>query len=93
MRSFPCTSCGECCKNVHLSELTAYLDRGDGTCHHFDSIKNLCTIYKDRPLVCRVEDYYYQYLSNIYEWEEFIQLNLNICRTLQTQSESVVKFY
>lgn len=33
---FPCTACGQCCRNVHLSDQTAYLDRGDGTCLHFN---------------------------------------------------------
>ncbi|WP_442900031.1 YkgJ family cysteine cluster protein [Gilliamella apicola] len=33
---------------------------------HFDEVTNLCKIYKDRPLICRVEDYYETYLTNQY---------------------------
>ncbi|WP_386697645.1 YkgJ family cysteine cluster protein [Lonepinella sp. MS14436] len=76
---FPCYACGKCCQRVNRSEQTAFLDRGDGICHHFDLETNLCNIYSDRPLVCRVEEYYKQHLSHIYEWNEFVEMNLTIC--------------
>lgn len=79
---FPCTACGKCCRNVHLSEQTAYLSRGDGVCQYFDEQTNLCTIYESRPLVCRVEDYYKTYLSHIYTWDEFVKMNVEICNKL-----------
>ncbi|WP_273382184.1 YkgJ family cysteine cluster protein [Actinobacillus porcinus] len=79
---FPCTACGKCCRRVNLSEQTAYLDRGDGVCKHFDEQTNLCKIYENRPLVCRVEDYYKAHLSHLYSWDEFIKLNLEICHKL-----------
>ncbi|EKX95291.1 YkgJ family cysteine cluster protein [Aggregatibacter actinomycetemcomitans] len=82
LKSFPCTACGKCCRNVHLSDQTAYLNRGDGICQHFDTEKNLCKIYENRPLICRVEDYYKAHLSHIYEWDEFVKLNLEICQKL-----------
>lgn len=65
-----------------MSELTTYLDRGDGVCRHFDEQTNLCGIYAEKPLVCRVEDYYKTHLSHIYEWNEFVKLNLDICQKL-----------
>lgn len=79
---FPCTACGKCCRHVYLSEQTSYLDRGDGVCLYLDENTNLCAIYETRPIVCRVEDYYKKYLCNIYTWEEFVQINLDICRKL-----------
>jgi len=82
-RSFPCDACGQCCRNVNLSELTKYLDRGDGTCLNFNDTSKLCTIYEDRPQICRVKEYYEQNLSQIYEWEEFIELNTAICIQLK----------
>lgn len=85
MTSFPCTSCGKCCRRVNLSTATAYLDRGDGICYHFDIDTNLCTIYHDRPLVCRVEDYYKVHLSDKIEWDDFVKLNLSICDRLQKE--------
>ncbi|MGO2300854.1 YkgJ family cysteine cluster protein [Psychrobacter sp. AOP7-D1-15] len=79
---FPCTSCGKCCRRVNLSDLTSYLDRGDGTCHHFNEASNLCDIYADRPLICRVEDYYKTYLSDQIDWDDFVKINLDICEKL-----------
>ncbi|WP_439259257.1 YkgJ family cysteine cluster protein [Lonepinella sp. BR2930] len=79
---FPCNACGKCCQRVYLSEETAYLDRGDGTCQHFDDHSHLCTIYDKRPLVCRVEEYYKQNLSHIYQWDEFVKMNLKVCDLL-----------
>ncbi|WP_296191951.1 MULTISPECIES: YkgJ family cysteine cluster protein [unclassified Psychrobacter] len=85
--SFPCTSCGQCCKNVHFSELTDYLDRGDGTCRHFDDGSNLCLIYEDRPLICRIEDYYDEHLSHLYEWDGFVKMNLEVCEQLKCENK------
>lgn len=79
---FPCTACGKCCCRVNLSEQTSFLDRGDGICLHFDTNTNLCLIYENRPLVCRVEDFYKTHLSHIYTWDEFVKLNLEICQKL-----------
>lgn len=81
-KPFPCTACGKCCRNVGQSEQTAFLDRGDGVCYHFNEQTNLCSIYENRPLVCRVEEYYKTYLSDIYEWDEFVKINLEICEKL-----------
>ena len=75
-KSFPCTACGKCCQNVGKSEETALLDRGDG------EYTKLCLIYENRPLVCQVEKYYQAYLKEIYEWDEFVKLNLEICQKL-----------
>lgn len=79
---FPCNSCGKCCRRVNLSELTVYLDRRDGVCHNFDESSNLCNIYNDRPLVCKVEDYYTTYLTEQISWDDFVKLNLEICEKL-----------
>ncbi|WP_159991818.1 YkgJ family cysteine cluster protein [Pelistega ratti] len=81
-KPFPCNACGKCCRNVHLSEQTKFLDRGDGICHYFNESTNLCNIYETRPLVCRVEQYYQTYLSDKYEWDDFIKINLEICEKL-----------
>lgn len=83
LNSFPCTACGQCCRRVYLGGLTAYLDRGDGVCYHFDDTSKLCTIYHERPLVCRVEDYYKAYLVDNYTWQEFVEMNVQVCWILQ----------
>ncbi|NOL49261.1 YkgJ family cysteine cluster protein [Pelistega europaea] len=79
---FPCTACGKCCRHVDKSELTSFLSRGDGVCQFLDEKTNLCTIYEQRPLVCRVEDYYREYLMDKIGWDEFVKLNLEVCKDL-----------
>ncbi|WP_366511601.1 YkgJ family cysteine cluster protein [Cedecea davisae] len=79
---FPCNACGKCCRRVNASPETAFLDRGDGTCHNFLEETHLCAIYESRPLVCRVEDYYRARLQNVISWEEFVRINIAICEKL-----------
>ena len=85
---FPCNSCGQCCRRVALSIQTAYLDRGDGVCRHFDEPTSLCSIYEERPLICRVEDYYKAYLSEQISWTQFVQINVEICQQWQQTDET-----
>lgn len=79
---FPCNGCGKCCRQVSNSAETAWLDRGDSVCMHFNEHTNLCSIYENRPLVCQVEAYYDKYLSEKFAWEQFIEINLRICKKL-----------
>jgi Fe-S-cluster containining protein len=79
---FPCNGCGKCCRRVAAAAETAWLDRGDGTCRHFGEADHRCTIYAERPLVCRVEEYYVQHLSSRLAWTDFVRINLEICSTL-----------
>lgn len=84
---FPCDACGLCCRQVGNSEQTTHLDRGDGVCQHFDDETYLCKIYESRPLVCRVEDYYKRYLAQTYQWETFVEMNVEICQRLKKQKK------
>lgn len=84
---FPCNACGECCRRVNQSEETTFLDRGDGTCRYFDEQTKLCTIYENRPLVCRVEDYYVAHLSQIITWHDFVQINVSFCQKWQNKQK------
>lgn len=80
---FQCSACGICCRNLDKSELYKGLDRGDGTCIYLD--ENLCSIYKDRPLICRVDESYQQFFSSQYSLEEYYQLNYDACKALQNK--------
>ena len=68
--SFPCTSCGACCRLVGLAianpdregldpvtvealDAFPYQARADGSCEKLDGTR--CTVYEDRPLLCRVD--------------------------------------
>lgn len=48
----------------------------------FGETDNRCTIYAQRPLVCRVGEYYEQHLSARVTWAEFVRINLGICARL-----------
>ncbi|MDD2729036.1 YkgJ family cysteine cluster protein [Malikia sp.] len=89
MKSFPCTQCGICCQNVHLSQKTEYLNRGDGTCKNYDTENKLCFIYNKRPDICRVDKQYKINYSNLYTWNNFVDINLQVCNTLKNISKNI----
>ena len=82
MNKFPCFSCGKCCKKVHLSSETDFLNRGDGICKHYKESDNSCSIYDDRPDICSVEIQYKKHYSHVYTWEVFVEINLEVCKKL-----------
>jgi uncharacterized protein len=51
--SFPCTGCGACCRA--LTDKIG-LPHFEGHCVFLDG--DHCTIYENRPLVCRVDDFW-----------------------------------
>ncbi|WP_083481842.1 YkgJ family cysteine cluster protein [Vibrio owensii] len=79
---FPCYSCGKCCSNLHLSEETKSLDRGDGFCLYLNLKNKQCSIYDERPDICRVELQYRKNYASNYTWNEFVEINLSICEKL-----------
>ncbi len=82
---FECDCCGCCCKNLDKSELYADLDRGDGTCIYLAG--NLCSIYDERPLLCRVDECYERYFCEFMEYEEYYRLNKEECKNLKNMEE------
>lgn len=82
---FPCVQCGLCCQHVHMSDETRFLDRGDGTCRHYDPASKGCSIYSQRPDICRVDRQYTARYSRLYSWDEYVDLNRQICSYLQAQ--------
>jgi len=84
-QTFPCNKCGLCCKKVHQAPETRFLDRGDGTCRHYDVEDKVCGIYDQRPDICRVDKQYELIYSERYSWEEFVTANVEVCSLLQAQ--------
>ena len=80
---FPCDRCGECCRNLQLSELYSELDRGDGVCRYL--VGNLCSIYPSRPLLCRIDKSYDYFFKDSMTREEFYRANLQVCSKLKTK--------
>lgn len=80
---FNCDKCGLCCKTVSSNDFYKDLDRGDGICIHFDCDTNLCTIYEKRPIICRVDEFYKEFLMDVITKEEYFKLNYEACKILK----------
>ncbi len=81
---FACSKCGLCCKSIGVNEVYRELDRGDGVCKNFDVKTNLCKIYESRPLICRVEEYYVENLSDSILKSDWFLMNEQSCIALKT---------
>lgn len=88
---FPCTQCGLCCQNVYLAEATRFLDRGDGTCMHYAEAERACSIYEQRPDICRVDRMYELHYAHRYTWTTFVRLNIEVCKKLEALAASAHK--
>ena len=82
---FTCSKCGECCRNLDKSEIYKQLDRGDGVCIHLKG--NLCGIYENRPLICRVDEAYDAFFSTTMTKEKYYELNYLACDKLKKLKE------
>ena len=80
---FSCDACGNCCKNLDKSPVYSELDNGNGVCKYLDG--NLCSIYKDRPLLCRVDDSYDAFFSGVLSRDEYYILNYECCSLLKNK--------
>ena len=78
---FECDKCGNCCRNLKMSELYNDLDRGDGICKYLEG--NLCSIYDNRPLKCNIDKSYDEFFSKTMSREEFYEENYKICEKLK----------
>lgn len=82
---FSCDRCGCCCRNLDKSDVYVELDRGDGTCKYL--IGNDCSIYENRPILCRVDECYELYFKNQLEKEEYYRLNKDMCKKLRNTED------
>lgn len=82
---FECERCGQCCRRVGRTILAGELALPDGSCRHLDKATNLCRIYAERPMICRVDDFYDAYLTTTLSREEFYRENKEICRRFQSE--------
>ena len=82
---FKCECCGNCCKNIAKSELYSDLDRGDGVCKYL--IGNICSIYNERPLFCRIDECFELFFKEHMSIEEYYKLNYKECKKLKELGE------
>lgn len=78
---FICDMCGECCRNLNLSEIYSDLNDGTGKCKYLCG--NKCSIYHNRPLKCRIDESYDAYFSDKMSREEYYKLNYDVCDILK----------
>lgn len=80
---FDCDMCGECCRNIGGNELLAELDSGNGVCKYLNG--NKCSIYQERPMLCRVDDFYDMYLSDKMSRDDYYRQNHKACEILKNR--------
>lgn len=80
---FKCDKCGLCCQNIGNNPIYSDLDDGKGTCRYFDSLTNLCKIYANRPLKCRIDKAYEVWFKDSMKLEEYYKLNKEACELLK----------
>lgn len=80
---FLCDQCGKCCEKVYTSEIYRYLADDTGRCKYLKD--NLCSIYENRPLICRVDEMYESYYKEVMTLEEFYTLNYKACDVLKSK--------
>jgi len=88
MSDFPCDQCGLCCQRLNLNALYKDLDRGDGTCQHFDEATLLCTVYAERPDICNIQIMHKTYFAQHYSQADFYTLNQKACEDLKHYEEN-----
>lgn len=47
---------------------------------------NLCSIYEQRPILCRVDDAYNKYFKQRMSLEEYYNENYKICKLLKSKN-------
>lgn len=81
---FDCDKCGECCRNLDKSPIYSELDRGNGTCRYL--IGNLCSVYEERPMLCRIDESYDLLFKDRITRDEFYELNHSFCIKLKNHN-------
>ena len=78
---FKCNKCGVCCRNLDKSSIYDSLHNGDGVCRHL--VNDICSIYNERPLLCRVDESYDIYFKFSIDKDEYYKLNYEACKKLK----------
>jgi hypothetical protein len=81
---FECSRCGVCCQHLERNALYAALHRGDGICQHFNAEQRECSIYENRPLLCRIDEAYTAFFVELFSIAEYHQLMRESCAFLQS---------
>ena len=86
MTKFPCTKCGLCCMRAGALEDFPHEVDYNGVCSKYDRENKECTIYEDRPMICRIDDYHTKYLSANIDINIWHYHNAQMCNKMITQA-------
>jgi len=76
---FLCSKCSACCRNIaHLG----LPHNGDGICLNLDKKTNKCSIYKDRPDICKVDRMFFKHFQSKMTKKEWYIKNTKACHQL-----------
>ena len=51
-------------------------------CYHHNTTEHTCTIYTERPEICRVDVYFEKHYQTQITWDDFVKINLIACKQL-----------
>lgn len=86
--TYKCDDCCACCMFWNPARYDPSLVDEFGICKHLDLKAKRCTIYKERPLFCRVNEWYdVVNKQNSISYEEFIRQVHMGCDILKTMEE------
>lgn len=80
---FVCDKCGECCRNLNKSPVYDNLHDGSGVCKYLEG--NICSIYDERPILCRVNESYNIFFKDTMTLDKYYKLNYEFCMKLKNQ--------
>lgn len=91
--TFPCTSCGACCRRINIAVKNFYTDDPNnplyfpyswdenGVCENLTD-DNKCKVYNNRPLLCNVEKFG-EFIG--VEKDAFFDYNIRACNALMDE--------
>ncbi len=84
MEKFQCNRCGRCCRMIGFTNIPELRQMADSTgkCRHLMP-NNLCRIYENRPLYCRVDAIYDRRLSNVMSRQQWYEMNYKQCKNFR----------
>ncbi len=76
---FHCVRCGECCRHIH--PIKGWKDlQANGVCKFL--IDNQCSIYENRPNLCRYDAVYELFKAKM-SLQEYDEMVMHYCQQLQ----------
>lgn len=61
------------------------LHDGDGICRYL--LGNECSVYNERPLICRIDESYEVFFKDEMSYEDYLQLTYECCEILKGKRE------